>query len=87
MPCFVTVLSPPARKPLTATLTPKHRPKLRKSKRRELSKPARDKGILETGGSDYHAEGKGSVRLALVRVPGETVAQIHRGRQAAAEST
>src|SRR5713101_8439078 len=103
MPCFVKVLSPPARKPLTATLTPTHgplslghvsrsrrlgtwrerggvraladegiggpgavHPKLRESQRRELSKQARDKGILETRGSGYHGEGKGSSRLGLV---------------------
>jgi len=53
-------------------------PKLKPSQCRELARLAAEKGILGTGGSDFHGERRGSVRIGSIRVPLETVDRIER---------
>ena len=51
-------------------------PRLKPSQCRELASLARERGILATGGSDFHGERRGPVRIGSVRVPVEVVNRI-----------
>jgi predicted metal-dependent phosphoesterase TrpH len=51
-------------------------PKLKASQSRELALLAQEKGLLATGGSDYHGERRGPLRVGAVRVPLEVVDRI-----------
>jgi len=43
-----------------------------------LAALAREKGILATGGSDFHGEHRGPVRIGSVRVPVEVADRIEQ---------
>ena len=51
-------------------------PKLKGSQRRELSSLAEEAGILVTGGTDFHGEGRGHARMGSVRVALDVVDRI-----------
>jgi predicted metal-dependent phosphoesterase TrpH len=51
-------------------------PKLKGSQRRELAALARETGILVTGGTDFHGEGRGPVRIGSIRVALDVVDRI-----------
>ena len=51
-------------------------PRLKPSQCRELGSLAREMGILATGGSDFHGERRGPVRIGSVRIPIEVANRI-----------
>jgi len=53
-------------------------PRLKSSQARELAALALEKGILATGGSDFHGEHRGPVRIGSVRVPVEVADRIEQ---------
>lgn len=53
-------------------------PKLKSSQSRELVSLAQEKGILATGGSDFHGERRGPVRIGSVRVSVDVANQIEQ---------
>ena len=53
-------------------------PRLKSSQCRELASLAREMGILATGGSDFHGERRGPVRIGSVRVPVEVADRIEQ---------
>jgi len=53
-------------------------PKLKSSQSRELASLAQEKGILATGGSDFHGERRGPVRIGSVRVSVDVANQIEQ---------
>jgi predicted metal-dependent phosphoesterase TrpH len=60
-------------------------PRLKPSQCRELASLAREMGLLATGGSDFHGERRGPVRIGSVRVPVEVanrIVQIAQSRAA-----
>ena len=61
-------------------------PKLKASQCRELVTLAAQHGILATGGSDYHGERRGTVRVGSVRVPVEVASRIEARAAARARS-
>jgi len=62
-------------------------PRLKSSQCRELASLAQEMGILATGGSDFHGEHRGPVRVGSVRVPVEVADRIEQiAARRAAES-
>jgi 3',5'-nucleoside bisphosphate phosphatase len=53
-------------------------PKLKAAQSRELATLAQEKGILATGGSDFHGERKGPVRIGSIRIPVEVADRIEQ---------
>ncbi len=53
-------------------------PKLKSSQSRELASLAREAGILATGGSDFHGEHRGPVRIGSVRIAVEVANRIEQ---------
>ena len=53
-------------------------PRLKPSQSRELASLAQEVGILATGGSDFHGERRGPVRIGSVRVPVEVANRIEQ---------
>jgi predicted metal-dependent phosphoesterase TrpH len=51
-------------------------PKLKAAQARELVLLAQERGLLATGGSDYHGERRGQVRIGSVTVPMQVVERI-----------
>ena len=60
-------------------------PRLKPAQSRELAGLAAEKGILATGGSDYHGERRGTIRVGTIRVPAETVDRILAKKDEAAK--
>ena len=62
-------------------------PRLKSAQCRELASLAQEVGILATGGSDFHGERRGPVRIGSVRIPVEVADRIEQlAARRAAES-